>query len=33
MALALITTLPPALVFLLAQRRVMGGLTEGAVKG
>ncbi len=33
MALALITTLPPALVFLVAQRRVMGGLTEGAVKG
>lgn len=33
MALALITTVPPALVFLLAQRRVMGGLTEGAVKG
>lgn len=33
MAMALITTVPPALVFLLAQRRVMGGLTEGAVKG
>jgi multiple sugar transport system permease protein len=33
MALALITTIPPALVFVLAQRRVMGGLTEGAVKG
>ena len=33
MAMALITTLPPALVFLVAQRRVMGGLTEGAVKG
>jgi ABC-type glycerol-3-phosphate transport system permease component len=33
MALSLVTTLPPALVFLLAQRRVMGGLTEGAVKG
>jgi ABC-type glycerol-3-phosphate transport system permease component len=33
MGLALITTVPPALVFLLAQRRVMGGLTEGAVKG
>lgn len=33
MAMALITTLPPALVFLVAQRRVMGGLSEGAVKG
>jgi ABC-type glycerol-3-phosphate transport system permease component len=33
MALSLITTLPPALVFLVAQRRVMVGLTEGAVKG
>ncbi|MBV8911767.1 MAG: carbohydrate ABC transporter permease [Acetobacteraceae bacterium] len=33
MALALITTVPPALLFLVAQRRVMGGLTEGAVKG
>lgn len=33
MAMAVITTLPPALVFLVAQRRVMGGLTEGAVKG
>lgn len=33
MAMALLTTLPPALVFLLAQRRVMSGLTEGAVKG
>ncbi len=33
MALSLVTTLPPALVFLVAQRRVMGGLTEGAVKG
>lgn len=33
MAMALITTIPPALVFLVAQRRVMGGLTEGAVKG
>ena len=33
MAMALITTVPPALVFLLAQQRVMGGMTEGAVKG
>jgi ABC-type glycerol-3-phosphate transport system permease component len=33
MALAVVTTIPPALVFLLAQRRVMGGMTEGAVKG
>lgn len=33
MAMALITTIPPALVFMLAQRRVMGGLTDGAVKG
>jgi len=33
MALAVLTTLPPALLFLLAQRRVVGGMTEGAVKG
>ncbi len=33
MAMALVTTVPPALVFLAAQRHVMGGLTEGAVKG
>ena len=33
MALAIITTIPPALLFLLAQRRVMGGMTDGAVKG
>ncbi len=33
MALAVVTTIPPAVVFLLAQRRVMGGMTEGAVKG
>jgi ABC-type glycerol-3-phosphate transport system permease component len=33
MALAVITTLPPALLFLLAQRRVMQGMAQGAVKG
>jgi ABC-type glycerol-3-phosphate transport system permease component len=33
MALAVLTTIPPVLVFLAAQRRVMGGMTEGAVKG
>jgi len=33
MALAVLTTLPPALLFVLAQRRVIGGMTEGAVKG
>jgi ABC-type glycerol-3-phosphate transport system permease component len=33
MALAVITTVPVALLFLLAQRRVMTGMTEGAVKG
>ena len=33
MALALLTTVPPALLFLVAQRRVMGGMTDGAVKG
>jgi ABC-type glycerol-3-phosphate transport system permease component len=33
MALAVITTLPVAIVFLLAQRRVMQGMAAGAVKG
>jgi ABC-type glycerol-3-phosphate transport system permease component len=33
MALAVITTVPPALLFVLAQRQVMGGMTEGAIKG
>ena len=33
MALAVLTTLPPTLVFLATQRRVMGGMAEGAVKG
>jgi len=33
MALAVITTLPVTLFFLLAQRRVMSGMTAGAVKG
>jgi ABC-type glycerol-3-phosphate transport system permease component len=33
MALAVLTTIPPALLFLAAQRRVMGGMTDGAVKG
>ena len=33
MALAVITTLPVAVVFLLAQRRVMQGMAAGAVKG
>jgi len=33
MALAVITTLPPALVFLIAQKRVMQGMAQGAVKG
>ncbi|MFY8105924.1 MAG: carbohydrate ABC transporter permease [Elstera sp.] len=33
MALAVLTTLPVALVFLVAQRRVMQGMTDGAVKG
>jgi ABC-type glycerol-3-phosphate transport system permease component len=33
MALSVITTVPPALLFLIAQRRVIGGMTEGAVKG
>ncbi|WP_376099821.1 carbohydrate ABC transporter permease [Roseomonas sp. CCTCC AB2023176] len=33
MALAVLTTLPPAILFLLAQRRVMAGMAGGAVKG
>lgn len=33
MALAVLTTLPVTLVFLLAQRRVIAGMTAGAVKG
>jgi ABC-type glycerol-3-phosphate transport system permease component len=33
MALSVVTTIPPVLLFLLAQRRVMGGMTDGAVKG
>ena len=33
MALAVVITVPPALLFLFAQRRVVGGMTEGAVKG
>lgn len=33
MALAVLTTLPVAVVFLLAQRMVMRGMAEGAVKG
>ena len=33
MALAVITTIPATIVFLLAQKRVMQGMTEGAVKG
>lgn len=33
MALAVITTLPVAIVFLLAQKRVMQGMASGAVKG
>lgn len=33
MALAVLTTLPPAILFLLAQRRVMRGMAQGAVKG
>lgn len=33
MALSVLTTLPPALIFLLAQRQVIQGLTDGAVKG
>jgi ABC-type glycerol-3-phosphate transport system permease component len=33
MALAVLTTLPVAVLFLLAQRRVMEGMASGAVKG
>jgi ABC-type glycerol-3-phosphate transport system permease component len=33
MALATLTTIPVTLVFLVAQRRVMQGMAEGAVKG
>jgi ABC-type glycerol-3-phosphate transport system permease component len=33
MALSVVTTIPVAALFLLAQRRVMRGMTEGAVKG
>lgn len=33
MALAVITTLPVAVLFLLAQKRVMAGMAAGAVKG
>ena len=33
MALAVLTTLPPAILFLIAQRRVMQGMAGGAVKG
>jgi ABC-type glycerol-3-phosphate transport system permease component len=33
MALAVVTTIPVALLFLAAQRQVMQGMTEGAVKG
>ncbi|MBL8669336.1 MAG: carbohydrate ABC transporter permease [Alphaproteobacteria bacterium] len=33
MALAVVTTVPATIVFLLAQRRVMQGMAEGAVKG
>ena len=33
MALAVLTTLPVAIVFLLAQKRVMQGMASGAVKG
>jgi ABC-type glycerol-3-phosphate transport system permease component len=33
MALSVITTLPVILFFLLAQRRVISGMTAGAVKG
>lgn len=33
MALAVLTTIPATIVFLLAQRRVMSGMAEGAVKG
>lgn len=33
MAMAVLATLPPAALFLVTQRRVMGGMAEGAVKG
>ncbi len=33
MALAVLTTIPVTVVFLLAQKRVMAGMAEGAVKG
>jgi ABC-type glycerol-3-phosphate transport system permease component len=33
MALAVITTIPPVLLFLFAQRQVMSGMTDGAIKG
>jgi ABC-type glycerol-3-phosphate transport system permease component len=33
MALAFATTLPVAVLFVLAQRRVMEGMAAGAVKG
>ncbi len=33
MALAVVTTLPVAVLFILAQRRVMAGIATGAVKG
>ena len=33
MALAVLTTIPVTIVFLLAQKRVMSGMAEGAVKG
>ncbi len=33
MALAILTTIPVTIVFLIAQRRVMQGMSEGAVKG
>lgn len=33
MALAVLTTLPPAALFLMAQRRIMQGMASGGVKG
>ncbi|MDX2104138.1 MAG: carbohydrate ABC transporter permease [Alphaproteobacteria bacterium] len=33
MALAVLTTLPPAILFVIAQKRVMAGMAQGAVKG
>jgi ABC-type maltose transport system permease subunit len=33
MAGAVVTTVPPVLVYMLLQRFVVGGLTMGAVKG